>query len=118
MQDEELTSKLFYLKIKEHHFNIGNESGNNMMTSNHQDYQGTQPKSSAEQKISNAMLRKSHFSLGDKNQESKDHYNTTYTNTMQPKSSKKETVENVNFISSISIKGKDNNVVQSEARSK
>ncbi len=106
--------------LSEHHFNIGQESGDQMLSINHQDFQGQQKTSGAvsEQKISNAMLRKSHFSLGDKNQESKDHYNSTYTNTMQPKISKTEKVENVNFVSSIAIKGKDLNTMQSEARSK
>lgn len=91
-----------------------------MITINHQDYTGTQVNAGvkAEQKISNAMLRKSHFSLGEKNQESKDHYNSTYTNTMQPKTSKTEIAPNANYISSIAIKGKDNNTMQSEARSK
>lgn len=91
-----------------------------MITINHQDYQGTQVPANvkAEQQISNALLRKSHFSLGDKNQESKDHYNSTYTNTMQPKKAITEKVDNVNFISSIAIKGKDNPSMQSEARAK
>jgi len=115
----DLRSKLFYLKIKEHHFNIGTESGCNMITSNHQDYKGTQNSSAKTgQTINNALLRQSHFSLGDKSQESKDHYNSTYTNDMQPKTSKYEKVENFNFMSNIAIKGKDNNVIQSEARSK
>ncbi len=91
-----------------------------MTTINHQDYTGTQlnPSAKQDQMISNSLLRKSHFALGDKTQETKDHYNSTYTNTMQPKTAKTEKVDNVNFVSSIAIKGKDETIVQTEARSK
>jgi hypothetical protein len=105
--------------LRRHHFQFGNDAGDQMTSIQKQDYIIPAQIDQQKSKISNALLRQSNFSLGDKSQQMPDHYATTYSTTMLPKDNiKNDKNENVSFKSSLTIAGKDPITYQTETRSK